>query len=98
MTPATTELSNGQLWRHCQWQDGALEDWIWQVKAYVSLFDDALECLEANTTELVDTELVKFSRQVRYLLAQTTSESNRLVVRGNTELNGFESWRLLPYC
>ena len=86
------------------------EDWSWQVKAYVSLFkeealrvledaelasspitDSALERLEADTTELVDTELVKFSRQ----LTQITSESARLVVQGNTELNGFESWRLL---
>ena len=57
--------------------------------------DDALERLEADTTELVDTELVKFSRQLHYLLTQITSESARLVVRGNTELNGFESWRLL---
>ena len=51
--------------------------------------------MEADTTELVDTELVKFSRQLHYLLTQITSESARLVVRGNTELNGFESWRLL---
>ena len=57
--------------------------------------DSALERLEADTTELVDTELVKFSRQLHYLLTQITSESARLVVRGNTELNGFESWRLL---
>ena len=51
--------------------------------------------MEADTTELVHTELVKFSRQLHYLLTQITSESARLVVRGNTELNGFESWRLL---
>ena len=31
---------------------------------------------------------------MHYLLTQTTSESARLVVRGNIELNGFESWRL----
>ena len=47
--------------------------------------DSPLERLEADTTELVDTELVKFSRQLHYLLTQITSES----------LNGFESWRLL---
>ena len=57
--------------------------------------DDALERLEADTTELVDTELVKFSRHLHYLLTQVTSESARLVVRGNTELHGCESWRLL---
>ena len=57
--------------------------------------DDILERLEVDTTELVDTELVKFSRQLHYLLTQITSGSARLVVRGNTELNGFESWRLL---
>ena len=56
--------------------------------------DSALERLEADTTEL-GTEIVKFSRQLHYLLTQITSESARLVVRGNTELNGFESWRLL---
>ena len=32
---------------------------------------------------------------LHYLLTQITSESARLAVRGNTELNGFESWRLL---
>ena len=49
--------------------------------------DSALERLEADTTEL-GTEIVKFSRQLHYLLTQITSESARLVVRGNTELNG----------
>ena len=63
--------------------------------ASAPITDDALERLEADTTELVDTELVKFSRQLHYLLTQITSESARLVVRGITELNGFESWRLL---
>ena len=32
---------------------------------------------------------------MHYLLTQITSESARLLVRGNTELNGFESFRLL---
>ena len=32
---------------------------------------------------------------LHYLLTQITSESARLAVRGNTELNGFESSRLL---
>ena len=78
-------------------------------KAYVSLFKvEALRVLEnaevatipstddaLEQTELVDTEVMKFSRQWHYLLTPITSESARLVVRGNTELNGFESWRLL---
>ena len=63
--------------------------------ATAQITDEALERLEANETELVDTELVKFSRQLHYLLTQITSESARLVVRGNVEMNGFESWRLL---
>ena len=63
--------------------------------ATAQITDDALERLEANETELVDTELVKFSRQLHYLLTQITSESARLVVRGNVEMNGLESWRLL---
>ena len=66
--------------------------------ATAPITDDALERLEANETELVglvDTELVKFSRQMHYLLTQITSESARLVVRGNAEMNGLESWRLL---
>ena len=58
--------------------------------ATAQITDDALERLEANETELVDTELVKFSRQLHYLLTQITSESARSV-----ETNGFESWRLL---
>ena len=63
--------------------------------ATAQITDDALERFEANETESVDTELVKFSRQLHYLLTQITSESARLVVRGNVEMNGFESWRLL---
>ena len=63
--------------------------------ATAQITDDALERLEANGTELVDTELVKFSRQLHYLLTQITSESARLVFRGNVEMNGLESWRLL---
>ena len=63
--------------------------------ATAQIIDDALERLEANEIELVDAELVKFSRQLHYLLTQITSESAQLVVRGNVEMNGFESWRLL---
>ena len=63
--------------------------------AAAPITDDTLERLEANTTELVDTELVKFSRRLHHLLTQITSESPRQAIRGNTELNGFESWRLL---
>ena len=122
LTPATTELSNGQLWDTGIGGSARLplpdkfngkmehwEDWSWQVKAYVSLFKvEALRVLEnaevatipstddaLEQTELVDTELMKFSRQWHYLLTPITSESARLVVRGNTELNGFESWRLM---
>ena len=63
--------------------------------AAAPITDDALERLKANTIELVDTELVKFSRQPHYPLTQITSESSRLVFRGSTELNGSESWRVL---
>ena len=63
--------------------------------ATAQITDDALERLETNETEFVDTELVKFSRQLHDLLTQITSESARLVVRGNVEVKGFESWRLL---
>ena len=63
--------------------------------ATAPITDDAREHCAAATTELEDTELLKFSRQLHYLLTQITNESARLVVRRNTELNGFESWRLL---
>lgn len=57
--------------------------------------DERLEALEAENPQFFDTGLIRFSRQQHYLLAQMTTESARLVVRGNVELNGFETWRLL---
>ena len=57
--------------------------------------DELLERMERDNARFVDTELVKFSRQLHYLLAQLTTDSAKLVVRGNSELNGFETWRLL---
>ena len=63
--------------------------------ANASITDDALERLEASESELADTELVKFSRQLHCILTQITTESAQLVVPRNVEMNGFESWRLL---
>ena len=40
-------------------------------------------------------QLVEFSRQLHYLLAQITEGSARLIVRLNEAANGFESWRKL---
>ena len=54
-----------------------------------------LERMQRDNARFVDAGLVRFSRQLHYLLAQLTTDSARLVVRGNVELNGFESWRLL---
>ena len=41
------------------------------------------------------TGLVAISRQRHVLLSQTTIDSARLIARGNTGLNGFETWGLL---
>jgi hypothetical protein len=57
--------------------------------------DERLEALEAENPQFFDTGLIRFSRQLHYVLAQLTTESARLVVRGNVELNGFETWRIL---
>ena len=57
--------------------------------------DELLERMQRDNARFVDAGLVRFSRQLHYLLAQLTTDSARLVVRGNVELNGFESWRLL---
>ena len=40
-------------------------------------------------------QLVEFSRQLHYLLAQITEGPARLIVRLNEAANGFESWRQL---
>ena len=39
--------------------------------------------------------LLEFTRQLPYLLTQLTTDSARLIVRGNMSQNGFESWRLV---
>ena len=57
--------------------------------------DEMLERMQPDNARFVDAGLVRFSRQLHYLLAQLTTDSARLVARGNSELNGFESWRLL---
>ena len=57
--------------------------------------DELLQRMQRDTARFVDAGLVRFSRQLHYLLAQLTTDSARLAVRGNVELNGFESWRLL---
>ena len=57
--------------------------------------DELLERMQRDTARFVDAGLVRFSRQLHYLLAQLTTDSARLVVHGNVELNGFELWRLL---
>ena len=36
-----------------------------------------------------------FSRKLRYLLANLTTDTARLIVRQNTDSNGFETWRRL---
>ena len=50
--------------------------------------DELLERMQRDNARFVNAGLVRFSRQL-------TIDSARLVVRGNFELNGFESWRLL---
>ena len=50
--------------------------------------DELLERMQGDNARFVDAGLVRFSRQLRYLLAQLTTDSARLVVRGNVEQNG----------
>ena len=72
---------NGQMehWEDWSWQLKAYVS-LFKAKALrvledgkvasAPIADEALERLEANATDLVDTELVKFSRQLHYLLTQ----------------------------
>ena len=57
--------------------------------------DELLERTQRDNARFVDAGLARFSRQLHYLLAQLTTDSARLVVRGTVELNGFGSWRFL---
>ena len=83
------------------------EEWSWQVKSYISLFhpevtqvidsaeitatvtDEKLTVIEQSEEAI--TGLVAISRQLHYLLSQITTDSARLIVRGNAGLNGFET-------
>ena len=90
------------------------EEWSWNFKAYVSMFDTNvltfLERAEQHGAQITDADLnvnqadgtrdedatgraVNFSRRLRYLLANLTTGSARLVVRQNDGANGFETWR-----
>ena len=61
--------------------------------AAATVTDEKLTVIEQSQEAI--TGLVAISRQLHYLLSQITTDSTRLVVRGNTGLNGFETWRLL---
>ena len=61
--------------------------------AAAAVTDEKLTVIEQSEEAI--TGLVAISRQLHYLLSQITTDSARLIVRGNTGLNGFETWRLL---
>ena len=86
------------------------EDWPWNFKAYVSVHNSLAaelltksevaeepitDALLVNSDEDVAKELVKFRRQLHYLLALLTKDSAKLVVRQLLGVNGFETWKQL---
>ena len=89
-------------WEECWWQ---VKSYISLFHPEVTEVMDSAEIAAATVTDekLIVIEqseeaingLVATSRQLHYFLSQTTTDSARLLVRGNTDLNGFETWRLL---
>ena len=60
--------------------------------AAAAVTDEKLIAIEQSEEAI--TGLVAISRQLHYLLSQTTTDSARPIVRENNGLNGFETWRL----
>ena len=59
------------------------------MRTWRSLWDTGDQDVEASR------KAVTFSRKLHYLLANLTTDTGRLIVRQNTECNGFETWRRL---
>ena len=57
--------------------------------AAATVTDEKLTVIEQSEEAI--TGLVAISRQLHYLLSQITTDSARLIVRGNAGLNGFET-------
>lgn len=73
----------GRLELVCERHRSLMRDWgLWKL-------------IILNSLTLV--YVIRLSRQWHYcnLLSQVTTNSARLVGRGNVDMNGFETWRLL---
>ena len=51
--------------------------------------------IRKNSRIILDKILVKFAKQLHYLLANLTDDAARLIVRLNEQGKGFETWRQL---
>ena len=87
------------------------EDWSWTFCTYMSMLEpsmaDFMEKVRDMPLEITDDDLkvednapltsarVLFSRKLHYMLALLTEDAAKLLVRQNSNGNGFETWRLL---
>lgn len=60
-----------------------------------AIIDEGLDQLEAENPQFASGCLFRFSRRLRYLLAQLAGENAGLAAKGNIELNCLETRRLL---
>ena len=89
------------------------EDWSWTFKTYLHMMEPVLapyvDKSEDLPLEIADADLAEegneqlsrqklaFSRKLHYLLALITEDGTKLIVKQNTNSNGFETWRLLSH-
>ena len=87
------------------------EDWSWTFKTYLHMMEPVLapyvDKAEDLPLEIADADLAEegneqlsrqklaFSRKLHYLLALIAKDGAKLIVKQNTNSNGFETWRLL---
>ena len=102
MFPPPTFKGEHDKWEDWSWQLKAY------VALYKPVAQNLMDRIEGSTTHIDDhvtyqeeltnypgQDLVKFAKQLHYLLANLTDDAARLIARLNEPGNGFETWRQL---
>ena len=102
LSPPPTFKGEHDKWEDWSWQLKAYvalykpvaQELMTRVEGSASIVDDAILQNEENNFH-PGQDLVRFAKQLHYLLANLTDDAARLIVRLNEPGNGFETWRQL---
>ena len=100
MFPPPIFKGEHERWEDWSWQLKAYvvlykpvaQELMTRVEGSASVIDDTILQQEENNFH-PGQDLVRFAKQLHYLLANLTDDAARLIVRLNEPGNGFETWR-----